>query len=354
MTGRIPSAARRMLPASGRVRAALPRAEPGLVSPLAADRRITPVTPLGPDHARAGTNDDWYRFYAPRRIAALTAQQIADDSAAAERDLDAVLGAYPSVARPPDPRGRVRLGAPQSRARAARLQPRRQRGHRPRAARAGPRSGGGGRPRLRDPAAGLRPGARRPLRGRPVALRPEPLRLSQRGGGRPEPASHGRAAGARRVARVRDQRLAGRPADGLGGPAGDGRGDRAGRGRSRPGGEDVHPSRHADRRRRAARDARAHSAALLAARAAAAAHGERVRPAGRAPSSRRGSSRMPRAARVCSSTRGAPEDSGGLAPARRGEPSSKVTESAVARLLADEVARAQILEGLLDLRPACS
>jgi SAM-dependent methyltransferase len=50
------------------------------------------VTPPRPDHARPGTNDDWYRFYAPRRMAALTAQQIADDSAAAERDLDAVLG----------------------------------------------------------------------------------------------------------------------------------------------------------------------------------------------------------------------------------------------------------------------
>ena len=45
----------------------------------------------GSGAAPAGTNDDWYRFYAGRRIAAMTARQIADDAAAAERDVDAVL-----------------------------------------------------------------------------------------------------------------------------------------------------------------------------------------------------------------------------------------------------------------------
>ena len=36
-------------------------------------------------------NNDWYRYYAPRRIAALTEQRMADDRKRAERDLDAVL-----------------------------------------------------------------------------------------------------------------------------------------------------------------------------------------------------------------------------------------------------------------------
>jgi SAM-dependent methyltransferase len=39
----------------------------------------------------AGTNDDWYRFHAERRVASLTAPQIHEDRARAERDLDAVL-----------------------------------------------------------------------------------------------------------------------------------------------------------------------------------------------------------------------------------------------------------------------
>jgi cyclopropane fatty-acyl-phospholipid synthase-like methyltransferase len=38
-----------------------------------------------------GTNQDWYRFYAPRRLATLTPQQMLDDGARAEQDLDAVL-----------------------------------------------------------------------------------------------------------------------------------------------------------------------------------------------------------------------------------------------------------------------
>ena len=37
------------------------------------------------------SNNDWYRYYAPRRVAAMTAERIAVDRAAAERDLDAVL-----------------------------------------------------------------------------------------------------------------------------------------------------------------------------------------------------------------------------------------------------------------------
>jgi SAM-dependent methyltransferase len=37
------------------------------------------------------TNNDWYRYYAPRRLAELTPERIADDRAAAERDLDALL-----------------------------------------------------------------------------------------------------------------------------------------------------------------------------------------------------------------------------------------------------------------------
>lgn len=37
------------------------------------------------------TNNDWYRYYAPRRQAALTPEQIDADRAAAERDIDAVL-----------------------------------------------------------------------------------------------------------------------------------------------------------------------------------------------------------------------------------------------------------------------
>lgn len=37
------------------------------------------------------SNNDWYRYYAPRRMAELTAERIADDSAAAERDLAYVL-----------------------------------------------------------------------------------------------------------------------------------------------------------------------------------------------------------------------------------------------------------------------
>ena len=49
------------------------------------------MSDAGAGAAPAGTNDDWYRFYAGRRIAAMTARQIADDAAAAERDVDAVL-----------------------------------------------------------------------------------------------------------------------------------------------------------------------------------------------------------------------------------------------------------------------
>jgi SAM-dependent methyltransferase len=49
------------------------------------------VTGIGPGGTLAGTNADWYRFYAPRRIAALTRQQMVDDRARAEQDLDAVL-----------------------------------------------------------------------------------------------------------------------------------------------------------------------------------------------------------------------------------------------------------------------
>lgn len=37
-------------------------------------------------------NNAWYRFYAPRRLTGLTAERIIADSAAAEQDLDAVLG----------------------------------------------------------------------------------------------------------------------------------------------------------------------------------------------------------------------------------------------------------------------
>jgi SAM-dependent methyltransferase len=36
-------------------------------------------------------NNDWYRYYAPRRLAALTPEQIDADRAAAERDIDALL-----------------------------------------------------------------------------------------------------------------------------------------------------------------------------------------------------------------------------------------------------------------------
>jgi hypothetical protein len=49
------------------------------------------VTSIGPGGTPAGTNDDCYRFYAPRCIAAPTRQQIFDDRARAEQDLDAVL-----------------------------------------------------------------------------------------------------------------------------------------------------------------------------------------------------------------------------------------------------------------------
>ena len=37
------------------------------------------------------SNNDWYRYYAPRRLAELTPERIARDRAAAERDLDALL-----------------------------------------------------------------------------------------------------------------------------------------------------------------------------------------------------------------------------------------------------------------------
>jgi SAM-dependent methyltransferase len=37
------------------------------------------------------SNNDWYRYYAPRRLAELTPERIAADRAAAERDLDALL-----------------------------------------------------------------------------------------------------------------------------------------------------------------------------------------------------------------------------------------------------------------------
>jgi SAM-dependent methyltransferase len=36
-------------------------------------------------------NDDWYRYYAPRRLATLTAEQQATDHAAAQHDIEAVL-----------------------------------------------------------------------------------------------------------------------------------------------------------------------------------------------------------------------------------------------------------------------
>jgi SAM-dependent methyltransferase len=49
------------------------------------------VTGIGASGTRAGTNADWYRFYAPRRIVALTRQQMLDDRARAEQDVDAVL-----------------------------------------------------------------------------------------------------------------------------------------------------------------------------------------------------------------------------------------------------------------------
>ncbi len=39
----------------------------------------------------SGTNQDWYRFYAPRRLASMTAEQVREGRARAERDLDAVL-----------------------------------------------------------------------------------------------------------------------------------------------------------------------------------------------------------------------------------------------------------------------
>jgi SAM-dependent methyltransferase len=53
-----------------------------------ADRART--RPAGRD-APAGTNQDWYRFYAPRRLASLTSRQILEGRAQAEGDLDAVL-----------------------------------------------------------------------------------------------------------------------------------------------------------------------------------------------------------------------------------------------------------------------
>ncbi|NJO82313.1 MAG: class I SAM-dependent methyltransferase, partial [Blastochloris sp.] len=37
------------------------------------------------------TNTDWYRYYAPRRLAVLTSERIAADGAAAEADIDALL-----------------------------------------------------------------------------------------------------------------------------------------------------------------------------------------------------------------------------------------------------------------------
>lgn len=37
------------------------------------------------------SNNDWYRFYAPRRVAGLTREQLAAEQAAAEHDLDFVL-----------------------------------------------------------------------------------------------------------------------------------------------------------------------------------------------------------------------------------------------------------------------
>jgi SAM-dependent methyltransferase len=37
------------------------------------------------------TNNDWYRYYAPRRLAGLTPEQLGADRAAAEHDIDAVL-----------------------------------------------------------------------------------------------------------------------------------------------------------------------------------------------------------------------------------------------------------------------
>ena len=53
-----------------------------------ADRART--RPAGSD-APARTNQDWYRFYAPRRLASLTTRQILEGRARAEGDLDAVL-----------------------------------------------------------------------------------------------------------------------------------------------------------------------------------------------------------------------------------------------------------------------
>jgi SAM-dependent methyltransferase len=41
------------------------------------------------------TNADWYRYYAPRRVATMTPEQIAVDSDAAEQDIAALLGRIP-------------------------------------------------------------------------------------------------------------------------------------------------------------------------------------------------------------------------------------------------------------------
>ncbi len=47
------------------------------------------------------TNTDWYRYYAPRRLADLTSERIAADCAAAEADIDALLA---RIALAPDDR----------------------------------------------------------------------------------------------------------------------------------------------------------------------------------------------------------------------------------------------------------
>jgi 2-polyprenyl-3-methyl-5-hydroxy-6-metoxy-1,4-benzoquinol methylase len=47
------------------------------------------------------TNTDWYRYYAPRRLAGLTPERIAADCAAAEADIDALLA---RIALAPDDR----------------------------------------------------------------------------------------------------------------------------------------------------------------------------------------------------------------------------------------------------------
>ena len=163
---------------------------------------------------------------------------------------------------------------------------------------------------LRHPSAGLRPRARWSLRGGPVALRPERLRIPERGGGRPEPAPPRGPARAWRVAGVRDQRLAGGSTGGVGAPGRDGEGiERV----------EVIPDPAAmtcthrvtltrpDGRREVHALTRRHYSLPELWRLAG---GKRIRPARRLPPPRRGAPLRRRAARACSSTRGAPEGAG--------------------------------------------